>query len=237
MKSLSPVSAGSLGLAVKGRYLHLAILLTAFLVLLGSQALGQDATIIGTVTDASGAVVPNATITVTSIDKGTTRSLTTNSDGQYAAPSLPIGHYTVRAQATGFKAAEQKGVELNVAEHARVDFKLEVGNVQESVSVEANAVAVQTDTGEVSTVINGEQVSQLLRQQLLLDAEGELSAHEEKLVRAHLSACWTCRARRQEFEKAIADFVRSHKREFEPELPPAAGPRALLKARLAELPT
>ncbi len=77
--------------------------------------------------------------------------------------------------------------------------------------------------------------SHLSDQQLLLDVEGELRAHDEKLVRAHLSACWSCRARRQEFEAAIADFVRSHQREFERELPPAAGPRALLKARLAEL--
>ena len=160
MKSLSPMSAGSLGLAVRGRVLHLAILLTAFLVL-ASQAFAQEATIVGTVTDSTGAVVPGAVITITSVDKGTARNITTNNDGQYAAPSLAIGHYTVRAEAKGFKAAEQKGVELNVAERARVDFRLEVGNVQESVSVEANAVAVQTDTGEVSTVINGEQVANL----------------------------------------------------------------------------
>jgi anti-sigma factor RsiW len=77
--------------------------------------------------------------------------------------------------------------------------------------------------------------SHLSDQQLLLDVEGELSGHEANMVRAHLSACWNCRARRQEFERAIADFVRVHRQEFEPELPPAAGPRALLKARLAEL--
>jgi anti-sigma factor RsiW len=72
-------------------------------------------------------------------------------------------------------------------------------------------------------------------QQLLLDLEGELPGREAKLVREHLLACWECRVRRQELEGAIADFVRVHKREREPELPSAAGPRALLKARLAEL--
>jgi len=77
--------------------------------------------------------------------------------------------------------------------------------------------------------------SHLSDQQLLLEMEGELSAYDQKLVRAHLSACWTCRARRQEIEGAIADFVQIHRRGFEPEIPPAAGPRALLKARLAEL--
>lgn len=72
-------------------------------------------------------------------------------------------------------------------------------------------------------------------QQLLLDIDGELSPHDEKLVRAHLDACWRCRTRRQELESAIADFVRAHQREFDSKLPPVAGPRALLKARLAEL--
>ena len=77
--------------------------------------------------------------------------------------------------------------------------------------------------------------SHLSDEQLLLDVDGELSGHEEKLAREHLKSCWSCRARRQEFEGAITDFVRVHKLEFEPKLPPAAGPRALLKARLAEL--
>ena len=77
--------------------------------------------------------------------------------------------------------------------------------------------------------------SHLPDEQLLLDLEGELPAHRQKVVRAHLAACWTCRARRQQFEGAIGDFVQVNKREFSPGLPPAAGPRALLKARLATL--
>jgi hypothetical protein len=77
--------------------------------------------------------------------------------------------------------------------------------------------------------------SHLSDQQLLLGVEGELSAHEEKLVSEHLAGCWKCRARRQEFENAIAGFVRVYQREFETKLPPVAGPRALLKAQLAQL--
>ena len=77
--------------------------------------------------------------------------------------------------------------------------------------------------------------SHLSDQQLLLDVEGELSARDERAVRAHMEACWKCRTRRQELEKAITDFVRVHQREFDGELPPAAGPRALLKAKLADL--
>src|SRR5580704_18743774 len=79
--------------------------------------------------------------------------------------------------------------------------------------------------------------SHLSDQQLLLDVEGELSTHDERPVRSHLEACWRCRARRQEIENAIADFIRIHQREFDVKLPPAAGRRALLKAQLAQLST
>ncbi len=78
--------------------------------------------------------------------------------------------------------------------------------------------------------------SHLSDQQLLLDVDGELSGHDGKLVRAHLDACWSCRARRGELENAIADFVRVHQRDVEVKLPPIAAPRALLKARLVRIP-
>lgn len=72
-------------------------------------------------------------------------------------------------------------------------------------------------------------------QQLLLEVEGELTIHEQEALRSHLDACWKCRARRREIENAIADFIRVHQREFNAKLPPVAGPRALLKAKLDEL--
>jgi hypothetical protein len=77
--------------------------------------------------------------------------------------------------------------------------------------------------------------SHLSDQQLLLDIETELTTHDEKLVRGHLDACWKCRTRRQELESAIADFVRAQQQQFDSKIPPAAGPRALLKAQLAQL--
>jgi hypothetical protein len=77
--------------------------------------------------------------------------------------------------------------------------------------------------------------SDLSDQQLLLDLEGEISAHRQKLIRAHLKACWKCRARRQDLENAITDYVRVYQRDFDGLLPPAAGPRELLKERLAQL--
>ncbi len=68
-------------------------------VVFAGQALAQEATIVGTVTDPTGAAVPNAAITITNTDTGVTRNLPTNGDGQYVAPDLIIGHYTVRVTA------------------------------------------------------------------------------------------------------------------------------------------
>ncbi|MBV8551274.1 MAG: TonB-dependent receptor [Acidobacteriaceae bacterium] len=124
-------------------------------------ASAQEATIVGTVTDPSGAVVPNAAINIINTDTNQTRRMTSNDTGQYVAADLPIGHYQARAEAPGFKSVEQKDIVLNVGDRDRVDFKLEVGNTQESVTVEANAIAVQSESGEVSNVITGQQVSQL----------------------------------------------------------------------------
>ena len=161
MKSLSPQFAGSFGLAVRRNGARLAILLAAFFVIFATQALAQEATILGTVTDPTGASVPNAAIVITNTETGVARNSATNNDGQYVAPDLHIGTYTIRVTASGFKATEQKNVVLAVGDRTRLDFKLQVGSAQEQVTVEANAVAVQTDSGDVDTVINGNQVSNL----------------------------------------------------------------------------
>jgi len=153
--------AGSFGLAVRRGGSRLAILLAALFLIFATQAFAQDATIVGTVTDPSGASVANAAIVITNTDTGVTRNLPTNGDGQYVAPDLHIGRYTVHATAAGFKAAERKGITLDVGDRTRVDFKLEVGSAQETITVEANAVTVQTDSSEVSNVITGQQVTQL----------------------------------------------------------------------------
>jgi hypothetical protein len=137
------------------------MVLSVLLAGLSFYAVGQEATIVGTVTDPTGAAVPNATITITNTDTGVARTLPSNGDGQYVAPDLIIGHYNVRVAVTGFKASEQKNLVLAVGDRTRIDFKLEVGASHEEVTVEANAVAVQTDTGEVSNVITGEQLTQL----------------------------------------------------------------------------
>jgi hypothetical protein len=72
-------------------------------------------------------------------------------------------------------------------------------------------------------------------QDLLLSIDGELSTRDAGRVQEHLSACWKCRVRKQEVDGAIGDFIRVHQQSFDSQLPPAAGPRALLKAQLAGL--
>ena len=131
------------------------------LLFVGSLAFAQEATVVGTVTDPSGSVLPNVTITITSTDTGKVSTFTTNDAGQFVAPGLAIGHYTVKAEASGFSSAVKEGVVLNVGDRDRLDFALKVGAISEKVTVEANPIAVQSDSGEVSSVITGQQITQL----------------------------------------------------------------------------
>src|ERR1700731_5101047 len=125
MTCLSSTFAGSFSSAVRRGRSRLAVLFAAFFVIFAAQALAQEATIGGTVTDPSGAAVPNAAITVTNVETGQVRSLTSSGDGQFVVPDLHIGRYSVRAQGAGFKVVEQKDAVLNVNDRARVDFKLQ----------------------------------------------------------------------------------------------------------------
>jgi hypothetical protein len=142
----------------KGRYFAAIFV---FLLLGALYSFAQEATIVGTVADPSGAALPNVAITVTHVETAETRTSVTNSDGQYVVSALPIGHYNVSAKAPGFSSADRSNIVLNVNDRTRIDFDLKVGATTESITVEASAVAVQSDSSEVSTVINGNQVSEL----------------------------------------------------------------------------
>ena len=135
--------------------------LCIFLAAFSFLASAQEATIVGTVTDASTAAVPNVAITITNNQTGQVRHMKTSDAGQFVVPDLQIGRYSVRAEAPGFKASEQKDIIISVGDRTRVDLRLEVGSTTESVNVEAKVVAVQSESGEVSDVITGQQVSQL----------------------------------------------------------------------------
>jgi len=137
-------------------------LLILSLVLLSTVAYSQEtASIVGTVTDQTGAAVPGAKVTITNMDTGIVRSSTSNSTGSYNAAELAVGKYKVRVEAAGFKAFEQVGVTLNVGDTVRADAPLQVGETKESVTVEANAIAVQAETNEVSQTITDREITDL----------------------------------------------------------------------------
>ncbi len=98
----------------------------------------------GTVSDASGAVIPNASVTLTSADTGQVRTGTTGADGVYRFSLLTPGTYNLKFAASGFKNSEAKDVKINVTETPVYNEKLEVGGATEQVTVEANVETLQT---------------------------------------------------------------------------------------------
>ena len=123
--------------------------------------LSTRATITGTVTDSSGAVVPGATVTLTDVDTKVATKTTTNGDGVYVAPGLTVDTYSVTFAKAGFKSYTVTGVELHPASTATVNGALAVGSATQTVTVAATSTEVQTTTSEVSADIDGEQVSTL----------------------------------------------------------------------------
>src|SRR5262245_34438287 len=109
---------------------------TIGVLLVGTNAFGQVATgtILGNVTDASGAAVPGAQVTATNLDTQFSRSTTTDSEGQYALRLLPLGNYKVDVTLSGFKNFSRTGIVLEVGRNARIDATIEPGNVAESIS-------------------------------------------------------------------------------------------------------
>src|SRR5689334_20049653 len=119
------------------------------------------ASIRGTVTDATGAIVPGATVTVKGEQTGFARDTSTNAEGFYSFAELPVGTYTIAVSLSGFKSATRTGIVLNVADVRAEDIKLEAGAISESVTVESAALAVKTIGGEVAGLVTGEQVREL----------------------------------------------------------------------------
>lgn len=120
-----------------------------------------NSSIEGNVTDASGAVVPGAKVTVTNNDTGLSRSILTSGEGFYRVVNLALGRYTVAVESPGFRPAEQRDVRLAASETARVNFSLEVGPVGEKVTVEAQTPQVETEQGRVSGVIETQKLKEM----------------------------------------------------------------------------
>ncbi|HTG93592.1 MAG TPA: carboxypeptidase regulatory-like domain-containing protein [Pyrinomonadaceae bacterium] len=125
---------------------------------------GQSSTagnISGTVRDPQGARVANVEVTITDEKTGTTRTVSTDSDGFYTTASMPAGFYTVTASPTGFKKIVTTGVELHVNENKTLNLDLQVGQVSEIVTVTSDQAPVELRSGEVSSLISEKQVTEL----------------------------------------------------------------------------
>ncbi len=127
-------------------------------------ALGQavnNARIHGTVTDQTGAVVPNATIEATQIDTGTVRTAISGSAGEYVLSNLPVGAYSIAVKASGFERYIQNGIVLQVGDNVALDVGMKVGTVSQSVEVNAGASMVQTQDTSISEVIDRQRINDL----------------------------------------------------------------------------
>jgi hypothetical protein len=149
---------------MKNRILSLGLVLAALLAICATNISAQNVTgtILGTVSDSKGGVVPNVAVTITNADeKVIVRTVSTDDHGEFVVPLLPVGRYDVSAEIKGFKKAIRSGVVLNVDDRLAVNFSLEIGSVSESVSVEASALHVDTETATATGVISGIQLREL----------------------------------------------------------------------------
>jgi len=126
-------------------------------------AYGQTdtATIVGTVVDHSGAVLPNGVVTITNLGTNAKTVVKTGADGSYIATPLKIGNYTVGVAAQGFKEVTRTGIVLNVQDRLRVDFTLQVGSVNEQMTVNDAAPLLQSESSALGSVVESQQIAEL----------------------------------------------------------------------------
>lgn len=144
--------------------LKLTLFVLLIFALTSMVGVAQDvtATIVGTAKDSSGAIIPNATVTVKNTDQNAViRTVKTNDEGNYVVPLLPIGKYSITVEAKGFKKVTVSDIVLNVNDRKTISPTLQVGSEGETVTVEASALQVETSTAAASSLIDGTQVREL----------------------------------------------------------------------------
>lgn len=133
----------------------------AFLISAPAASQTSSGTILGTVRDSSGSVLPGVTVRVVNVGTNVTRDLVTSDVGDYEAPLLPPGEYRVEAELTDFKTAVREGIHLLVNQRAQVDLTMEVGTISEQVVVRADAPFVDTQSAAVGTVVDNKKIVEL----------------------------------------------------------------------------
>jgi hypothetical protein len=141
--------------------LLLVVLFSASVLLIPSAWPQENATITGAVLDPTGAVVPNVAITLTNIATGQARETSSNNSGIYVFANVGVGRFNLDATAAGFQKFSRTNMDVTTDQTRREDINLTVGNAAQTVTVEANALQVQSETSELSTLITGQQVTQL----------------------------------------------------------------------------
>src|SRR5258708_29768378 len=136
----------------------LALVCTLFVSAFSLAAQTTNATIVGSVTDASGGNVAGADITVRNIATGVARQLKTDEGGSYRVFPLNPGSYEVSASSSGMKTQVQSNVVLEAAANVKVDFRMEVGVVSEKVEVQAGATVLQTQDASVGGTVTGNEL-------------------------------------------------------------------------------
>ena len=139
----------------------IGIVVCLFLTFLPVSAQTTTGSIVGTVTDRTGAVVPVAAVSVTNTDTGISTKTLTDSSGNYVVTPLPVGHYSVTVEAKGFKKSVNGGITLNLQDRIGVNVVLELGQVTETVEVAGAAPALQTDTSYLGQVVDSQKIVDL----------------------------------------------------------------------------
>ena len=125
------------------------------------QAQAVYGSVSGVVTDGSGAVVPGATVTITSVERKTIDTVTTNSDGFYQKDRLLPGVYSVKVEQQNFKSGVVNDVVVNLDAQSKIDVQLETGQVSEVVTIESDSQLLKTDRADVATTFSSRQVTEL----------------------------------------------------------------------------
>ncbi len=157
-----PLSAAAshAGRTTAGSWLWLA---TFAVVLLSASAMAQTTAgrILGTLTDQSGAAVAGATVVVTDVQRGLTRTITADDSGAYTVPDLQPGTYKIRVAARGFKSVERTNVQIEVATDVRADFALQPGQVSETVTISEQVPLVNTTSATLGGTLSNKEINDL----------------------------------------------------------------------------
>ena len=161
MKSLTAISDKSLRLSIRKAVQVLGASLAVLLFCLPVFSQLNLGRIFGGIADQTGGAIAGATVTVTDVQRGISRTLTTDEAGEYSAPSLTPGTYTVRAEAKGFKAIERQNMIVGVGQDVRVDLSVQPGEQTQTVTVTESIPVIQTTSAQLTEVLENETINEL----------------------------------------------------------------------------